>query len=251
MERGRSEMSGSQIQSADSAPFEFPSWLQTFGYLVVPPTFLVIAWKVWEETVASWEHGPQIGISAFIHVGGFLLLAPIALGFVIWASCALGMASLVTIRRRRIAGKSLALILPALIATLAYLPSDGFWQRAFVSRLSPEAAVEFLTYYAGRGDLATVRALVEHGVDVNADNRHFSTALHVAAGSGQIEIMDYLIAHGANVNAASMTVATPLDYANDATSNRKEAESVLIAHGGKSGKASEASKSQASNANGN
>ena len=51
---------------------------------------------------------------------------------------------------------------------------------------------------AGRQQWGIVRALVEHGVDVNAGS---PSALHFAAGAGDREAARYLVAHGADLTA--------------------------------------------------
>eukprot|EP01096_Ripella_sp_DP13-Kostka_P001659 TRINITY_DN12012_c0_g1_i1.p1 TRINITY_DN12012_c0_g1~~TRINITY_DN12012_c0_g1_i1.p1 ORF type:complete len:191 (+),score=49.57 TRINITY_DN12012_c0_g1_i1:53-574(+) len=52
-----------------------------------------------------------------------------------------------------------------------------------------------------RGRSEVVRALLEHGADVNASVGKRTTALMEACGTGKIEIIDLLISHGADVNA--------------------------------------------------
>jgi ankyrin repeat protein len=62
---------------------------------------------------------------------------------------------------------------------------------------------------AGKGDTDMVRALVEHGADVNADD-YGSTALLSAVGNGYTETARYLLDHGADVNAPGMQGNTPI-----------------------------------------
>ena len=53
---------------------------------------------------------------------------------------------------------------------------------------------------AQAGDLARVRALVEAGASVDAENRYKVTPLFFAAMNGHLDVVDYLIAKGADVN---------------------------------------------------
>ena len=54
---------------------------------------------------------------------------------------------------------------------------------------------------AREGDLVGVRAQLDAGTDVNAEDRHGWTPLHHAAFKDQKESADFLITEGANVNA--------------------------------------------------
>jgi uncharacterized protein len=63
---------------------------------------------------------------------------------------------------------------------------------------------------AGQGDQAAVDAFLAAGVDINARDRHGSTALMAAAGSGRVDVMQALIAKGADINATKPDGWTPL-----------------------------------------
>ncbi|MCC7124414.1 MAG: ankyrin repeat domain-containing protein [Acidobacteria bacterium] len=54
-----------------------------------------------------------------------------------------------------------------------------------------------------RGDIATVRALLKQGVDVNAAEGDGTTALHWAARAGNAELVQMLVYGGANVKATT------------------------------------------------
>jgi ankyrin repeat protein len=74
---------------------------------------------------------------------------------------------------------------------------------------------ERLHIAAEDGDLATVKALVAEGRDVNATDSHLMmTPLHYAAAAEQIEVVRFLISCGANVNAIDKATAgdTPLGH---------------------------------------
>lgn len=46
-----------------------------------------------------------------------------------------------------------------------------------------------------------MRALIDHGTDVNVADRDGDTALHIAAGTNSPEAIDFFVEAGANVNA--------------------------------------------------
>jgi len=56
----------------------------------------------------------------------------------------------------------------------------------------------------------TVRLLIEHGVDVTAQDGSHSTPLHLASSLGSLEIVRLLIEHGADVTAQDVSHRTPL-----------------------------------------
>lgn len=74
---------------------------------------------------------------------------------------------------------------------------------------------ERLHIAAEDGDLATVKALVAEGRDVNATDSDLAmTPMHYAAASEHIDVVRFLIACGANVNAVDKATAgdTPLGH---------------------------------------
>lgn len=54
-----------------------------------------------------------------------------------------------------------------------------------------------------RGDVLTVRALLERGVAVDARDRYGQTALMLAAHAGHHQVVESLIAHSANLNVTA------------------------------------------------
>lgn len=82
-----------------------------------------------------------------------------------------------------------------------------FWALSFLLAATP------LVDAVRHKDAATVRALLQKHVDVNAPEGDGATALHWAVYQEDAEIVDLLIAAGADVNAANDLAITPLHLA--------------------------------------
>jgi ankyrin repeat protein len=70
----------------------------------------------------------------------------------------------------------------------------------FSSNLVAEE-VPFLLTAAAKGDLETVKAIIESGGSANTEDKDKLTALMYAVRKDNIEVVKYLIKHGAKVNA--------------------------------------------------
>jgi len=68
---------------------------------------------------------------------------------------------------------------------------------------------------ARRGDINTIRILLNKGTDVNAKDRHGETALIWAAAIGNIDLVKLLIAKGADVNIFDKEGYTAFKYADE------------------------------------
>jgi ankyrin repeat protein len=82
-------------------------------------------------------------------------------------------------------------------------------------------------------DIASVRAAIQAGADVNAitafDSSSQTTLLHCAAGMGDSDIIGLLIENGADINAKGPEQTTPLHWA--AAANEADAVLLLIEKG--------------------
>ena len=80
------------------------------------------------------------------------------------------------------------------------------------------------------GDLATVKAFLEKGVDVNArGTRRGRTALHIAASEGHKEVIKLLLENGADVNIGAHYNLTAADLAMQR--NHNEVVELLVSKG--------------------
>jgi hypothetical protein len=220
-------------------------WLLAVGAPAFLATALLAVRLVWEQTVWTWERGPQM--VGFVLVHGpfaFLLLAPVALAA--WVLLAAILSAWRWWKTRRIPW-TVVLGLGAAVGLLVTLSlPEGFWQRLFIARTAdaPRAG-EILAAAAGRGDLALVDGLVSRGVPVDFVDRHYRrTALHAAAVHGRVPVLRYLVARGLDVNAVDRYGDSPLELA--ASRGHDAAARFLAEHGAVRLRGDEARREQAS-----
>jgi hypothetical protein len=208
-----------------------PVWLILWGVLAFPGTIYLVGRLVWEQTLLTWQHGPQMVGYSLIHTGPvrFLLLSLLMWVVLIFALIARLVYRL--FKKRRISFASLvALILSISLIGILLLPYS-FWQRLFAGKLvhGPYVA-EFYAYAAATGDVATVRAFTERGVNVNIRTADGATALYGAAVEGQTKIIKYLLSKGADPDIRSKDGQTALAAAREGS--HPEAAEILKNAGG-------------------
>lgn len=191
-----------------------PRWLQFSGTVILVGSAMLSARLIWEQTVWTWERGPQmVGFSLAHGTGAILFIFPSLL--IIWIAVVIVLTLKSKTKKREIAPTRLAApVLAVSLLVLGELP-DGFWQRVFIRRMatSPRAG-DLLAYAAYRGDLGTVRGLILHGFPVDAiDHAEGRTALHGAAVKGDTQTLRYLASKGANINALDRFGDSPLELA--------------------------------------
>jgi hypothetical protein len=207
----------------------FPRILVWLGSPALASIWLLATRLVWEQTVWTWERGAQMVGFSLVHsgLGGLLLLA--AMSSLLWPVAVLIAAVVV----KGFGGRRVPLMLGAYALGLVLLALPyGFWQRLFIWKFTPAQSVELFMYAAAGGDMQTVRAFLDHGVDVNAQTQSGS-ALHAAAVQAQLDVMDFLIAKGADVNALNAYGDSPMANAVQAAHRSTEAQALLTKHGGR------------------
>jgi len=209
-----------------AAVARLPLWSGIASALFFVGTAMLFARLIWEETVWTWERGPQmVGFSLAHDIGAVLFVFPLLLS--IWTAIVMVLTVWNLTRKKRISPtRWVALGLIVLLFVTGGLP-EGYWQRAFIKQMaaSPRAG-DLLVYAAYRGDLGTVQGLVSHGVRVNAtDHADWRTALHGSAAKGDTQTLQYLAAKGANVNAVDRFGDSPLELA---VSNHQDAAAKLL-----------------------
>src|SRR5580700_4126552 len=110
-------------------------WLLVLGVIPLIGTALLAGRLIWEQTVWTWERGPQmVGFSLAHGSYAVLLLAPFLLA--LWAAVALVLIVVNLFKKRRIDRPTLiAFVLALLLFSLDFLPS-GFWQRLFIREMA-------------------------------------------------------------------------------------------------------------------
>lgn len=202
------------------------------GIVIFAGSAALAARLIWEQTVWTWQQGPQmVGFSLAHGFGALLLLFPILL--VVWTIVVLTMTIWNLIRRKRIAISTwISLGVAAFLFLLLGLP-EGFWERAFISQMvnSPRAG-DLLVYAAYRDDLGTVKAFISHGLSINTTERSdWRTGLHAAAAVGDLAMAQYFVSKGSDVNALDRSGDSPLELATE--KGHKQVADFLNAHGAK------------------
>jgi hypothetical protein len=204
-----------------------PRWLIATGVPLTVAVGVLAVRLIWEQTLLSWNRGPQMVGFSLTHSGvGVLLFVALILAF-FWF-----VAMLVFIGIRRRVGGKLALVTVSICAlSLAALSIPySWWQTAFASRLAagPYAA-DFLVHSAADGQERLVKAFLAHGVPVDSRTLRGTTALHAAAMAGQLDLVQLLIARGADINAVNRYGNSPL--ANAEASGQEEVAAFLRERG--------------------
>ena len=204
-------MDTGQIKSQTS---KLPMWLSGIGILAWIGTAVFEGRLIWEQTILSWEQGPQMIGFALVHGKYFFLLfTPFIL--LVWLIATLSVTIVALWRKKRVSVKRwVSLCLTCLLLAVFFLP-ESFWLRLSIDRISSGPyAVDFLTNAAATGDLKTVEELLSRGVSINASKpRNGTTALHAAAVGGDMNVIKYLVHNGANINAVDSSGKSPLDNA--------------------------------------
>jgi ankyrin repeat protein len=220
----------------------FPKLLTHVGWFIAIPSLILGLRLAWEQTVWTWDSGPQMVGFSLLHTGlGIPLYLALLLGL-IWVTAVLVFAGLC----RSLGGKiTIGLVAVYALAWGLIAIPYGHWQRLFVGKLAkgPHAA-EFMMSAAAVGDLETVDAFMSQGVSVNARDRSGATPLHAAAVGGQTAVAEFLLAKGADVNAINKYGDSPLE---NAFSMKHDATAKFIAvKGGKRIRGTEEQRQKAS-----
>jgi Ankyrin repeats (3 copies) len=220
-------------ESANPAPaVRVRWWLLALAVIPLIGAALLAGRLIWEQTVWTWEQGPQmVGFSLAHGPGAVLFLAPFLLGC--WAAIALVVIVTNLVKKRRTDTPTWAAFgLAVLLFGLLFVPS-GVWQRLFVRQMasSPRAG-DLLVYAAYNSDFRTVKAMLSHGVSVRAtDHSEWRTPLHAAAIAGDLRTIEFLVSSGADVNALDRSGDSPTELA--ASWGHQECATFLQEHGGK------------------
>ncbi|MCX6543479.1 MAG: ankyrin repeat domain-containing protein [Acidobacteria bacterium] len=188
------------MHTGNTRPITLPLPVRIVGGLSVLATALLAGRLVWEQTILTWRNGPQMVGFSLVH-GSYapLIFAPI--GLLLWIAVLVAVILIALARRRRMARAMwIDLGCSAVVAGVLAVPY-GTWQRLFVGHLaSGPHAGRFLTAAAGGGDLRLVRALMSHGVRVDATDYYGQTGLHTAASGDHLDVLAFLVEHGVTLD---------------------------------------------------
>lgn len=96
------------------------------------------------------------------------------------------------------------------------LAVPAVWAQVPVPAPNPTPEQEQLLAAVRKSDVATVKALLDKGVDVNTKFKYGATALFPACDRGNVEIVKLLLDHGAQVNVKDTFYgASPMTWAVD------------------------------------
>ncbi len=213
----------------------FPTIIFRLGIPATVCVWLLASRLLWEQTVWTWERGPQMVGFSLMHSGLGALLILAAVVSLVWPILVV----VAAVRSRNMGKRGLwALVVAYAMAWLILVAPYGFWQRLFIGRFPRSQAIELMINSAASGDMKTVSAFLESGVPINAQGRN-GTALHAAAVQGELETMEFLLARGAEVNAINAFGNSPMENARQAWKRPDESQALLAMHGGKVTRGSE------------
>ena len=230
--RGNSLMTSTAKEPANPGPaVRARWWLLALGVVPLIGTALLAGRLIWEQTVWTWERGPQmVGFSLAHGSGAVLLLAPFLLAF--WVAVGGVLIVIDFVKKRRTGTPTWAAAgLAVLLFGLLSVPG-GVWQRLFVRQMasSPRAG-DLLVYAAYDRDFRLVTAMLSHGSIRATDRSEWRTALHAAAIAGDLRTIQFLVSSGADVNALDRAGDSPAEVA--ASRGHQECAAFLQEHGGK------------------
>jgi hypothetical protein len=168
---------------------------------------------LFEETVLTWNQGPQmLGFSLAHGSGAILFLAPILLS--LWI--VLFGAALVRWwwKKVRPSTSTLCVGLAAVIVIGVLSIPSNFWIWLDPSPYARRGhGPELATYAAAQGQTQTVLALLNAGVEVNGRDHDEQTLAHVAAKTGNLRLLHVLRDRHADLNLLDGYKNSPVFYA--------------------------------------
>jgi hypothetical protein len=185
---------------------------------------------LWEETILTWEKGPQnVGYSMAHGDYALILLCPfILLG---WFMIGFAKAAIISVKRRSFDRVSFGWLIPAAAILVTFLSPQAWWDTLFANRLvSSPYRIDFLINGASSGELRVVNRLLDMGVPPGSQGIMGDTALHAAARTGDTRMLSTVLAHGAPVNLLNLSRDSALQVAIE--NHKQAAASFLRERGG-------------------
>jgi ankyrin repeat protein len=217
------------VQTA--TPRGFPRWWTITGYVLLAGAALFAGRIIYEETILTWNNGPQMVGFALAH--GALPVVSIAGLIALPCGAIWVIGSLILLLRRRFRAMLIdwlpVIFLPVLAALLS-IPY-AMWEELTVAAAGPGPyGKEFMIEAAAQGKQSFLTYLLDQGYDVNYEDSGGTTALSGAAVEGRVETVRLLVAKGADVNRKDhLAGETPLIGA--AEMGKLEAAKALLESG--------------------
>lgn len=207
-------------------------FLIALGTVPVLGSALLVARLTLEETVWTWQRGPQaVGFSLAHGSGVMLFIFPVLL--MVWTAVAAVVVLVIRIGRRRILPATWMILGVAVVIFGVMSLPEGFWERVFIRQMARSYYAGDLTVDAAyRGDFAVVRAMLSHGIPVGTvDHSQWRTPLHAAAWTGNVRLVRFLLSRGADINALDRSGDSPFELS--ASNNHPVCTELLEKYGGK------------------
>ena len=179
---------------------------QVIGLICLGASALFAAEAVYEQTLLTQTHGPQmLGFTlAHEHIGFLLLGSAGTLGLYVWSAIFLIAFGYLRMKRGRKASTTEWLQLGASVFVLLmfWIPYE-WWQFSTIRLAGPGSrASNQLTAAAFSGHRYLVDVLLRGGLKVDSPDTDRHTALATACSAARKEMADYLISRGAKLDSA-------------------------------------------------
>lgn len=208
-----------------------PAWALLPGWLLFTGQTIFISRIVYESTVLTCFHGPQMVGFAMLHgAHSFFLLGLFFLPF--GALFAIAMLVFGALKKFRFQSREWVLLAALIISFSALFVPYEAWERLDMKFCGAPGPLgdQFLRDAAITGDLGRVKKLVSEGCELNHASGAGDTPLSNAVKGRSIEVARFLLANGADVSLRnSLTGETPLMEA--ANSGDTEMLKLLLAQG--------------------
>jgi hypothetical protein len=206
------------------------SWVQYCGWFFLAAQLPFVSRILFESTLLTARHGPQMVGFSLVHSGHNLILlsflfVPLALLWFVGAF-AFGL-----VKKLRFSGSEWILLLAIAVSSSLLLIPYPVWEHFDVLAFGPGSyGNRFLNDAAFNGDLRLVKRLLADGSAINLESSGGITPLSAAIVGGREEMVVFLLAKGANVNAHSrLSGETPLMSA--AETGNMSLLKLLLVHG--------------------
>ena len=197
--------------TSTGGPDLLPAWARVCGWLFLIGQTIFIGRIVYESTVLTCVHGPQMVGFSMAHGGhSFFLLGVFFLPF----GALFFLVALVfgVVKKLRFNVREWALMAALLVSFSFLFVPYRMWEHLDMTVCSSgPLGDEFLLEAARLGNLGQVARLVAEGHSVNRDSGSDDTPLSSAIKGRRVDVVAFLVSKGANVNAHnSLSGETPL-----------------------------------------